>query len=81
MFGIFNGTSKNEVEAVKWYRKAAEQGHAGAQCNLGTMLVRGLSTAKNEAEAVKWLQKAAEQGHERAQFNLGVISRSRHRDE
>src|SRR5207302_494867 len=31
------GLPKNEVEAVRWYRKAAEQDHAGAQNNLGLM--------------------------------------------
>ena len=47
------GTAKNEVEAVKWYRKAAEQGNAGAQFNLGNMLGNGQGTAKNDVEAVK----------------------------
>ena len=28
------GVAKDEVEAVKWYRKAAEQNHAQAQYNL-----------------------------------------------
>jgi len=26
---------KNQEEAVRWWRKAAEQGHAAAQYNLG----------------------------------------------
>jgi TPR repeat protein len=29
------GVAKDAPEAVKWYHKAAEQGHAGAQHNLG----------------------------------------------
>ena len=29
------GVAKDEAEAVKWYRKAAEQNHAQAQYNLG----------------------------------------------
>ena len=29
------GVAKDEVEAVKWFRKAAEQNHAEAQYNLG----------------------------------------------
>jgi len=28
---------QDAAEAVRWYRKAAEQGHAGGQCNLGFM--------------------------------------------
>jgi TPR repeat protein len=30
-----NGVAKDFVEAVKWYRKAAEQGHLFAQMSLG----------------------------------------------
>ena len=30
-FARGNGVAKNEAEAVKWYRKAAEQGHAKAR--------------------------------------------------
>ena len=30
-------TSYIDTEAVKWYTKAAEQGHAAAQTNLGLM--------------------------------------------
>ena len=29
------GVAKDQVEAVKWYRKAAEQNYAKAQYNLG----------------------------------------------
>ena len=35
------GVEKNNTEAVKWYRKAAEQGYAGAQANLGVMYENG----------------------------------------
>ncbi len=39
------GTAKNEAEALKWYRKAAEQGHVNAQRSLGFMLANGRGTA------------------------------------
>ena len=67
------GTAANEVEAVKWYRKAAEQGHTGAQFNLGLMLVSGLGTAKNEVEAIMWIRKAAERGFAEALKMLGHL--------
>lgn len=47
---------------MTWYRKAAEQGHEGAQFNLGLILYSGDGIAKNEAEAVRWFRKAAEAG-------------------
>ena len=34
------GVAKDQVEAVKWYRKAAEQNYARAQYNLGVCYAR-----------------------------------------
>lgn len=65
------GVTKDEVEAVKWYRKAAEQGNAQAQDSLGVCYSNGYGVAKDNAEAVKWYRKAAEQGYAEAQLNLG----------
>jgi TPR repeat protein len=64
--------AKDEVEAVKWYRKAAEQGDELAQFNLGVMYDNGQGVAKDDVEAAKWYRKAAEQGIAIAQINLGV---------
>ena len=61
------------AEAVRWYRKAAEQGEATAQTNLGFMCQRGLGVPQDYAEAVRWYRKAAEQGEATAQFNLGLM--------
>ncbi len=66
-----NGCQQNYAEAVSWYRKAAEQGHAGAQSNLGYCYDFGWGVIKNKTEAVSWYHKAAEQGHADAQYNLG----------
>ena len=35
------GVATNYVEAVKWFRQAAEQNHAGAQNNLGVCYAEG----------------------------------------
>ena len=61
------GIPQDYAQAMTWYRKAAEQGHAGAQTNLGVCYELG----HNYVEAVKWYRVAA--GHEitMAQFNLG----------
>ena len=68
------GVAKNDVEAVKWFRKAAEQNYARAQYNLGVCYAKGQGVAKDEAEAVKWYRKAAEQNYAEAQCNLGVAT-------
>ncbi len=67
---LFGGT--NAEEAVKWYRKAAEQGHADAQHDLGYAYDRGKGVPENKKEAVKWYKKAADQGHVYAQVELGL---------
>jgi TPR repeat protein len=55
--------------------KAAEQGDAKAQYNLGFMYDYGRGFPENNIEAVKWYRKAAEQGHAKAQYNLGIMYR------
>jgi hypothetical protein len=63
--------AKNDVEGVKWHRKAAEQGYADAQYVLGLRYYSGQGVAKDDMEAVQWYRKAAEQGHAEAQYWLG----------
>ena len=50
----------NYTEAVKWYRKAAEQGMAEAQYNLGVCYEYGEGVTKDADEAVTWYKKAAD---------------------
>ena len=60
------------------FRKAAEQGHTGAQYFLGEMYRRGRGVERNRMEAVSWYRKAADQGNARAQFRLGLMYRRGH---
>ena len=73
MYANGDGVPKDETEAVKWYRKAAERGVALAQSQLGWMYENGSGVPKDPVEAVKWCRKAAEQGYAAAQHNLGVM--------
>jgi hypothetical protein len=68
-----DGITQDYAEAAKWYQKAAEQGNASAQANLGYMYERGDGVAQDDTVAVKWYRQAAEQGHASAQNNLGNI--------
>ena len=61
---------QDDAEAVKWYRKAAEQGYAEAQTNLGWMYEKGRGVPQDDSEAIKWYQKAAIQGHVYAKEKL-----------
>lgn len=64
--------SKDPVEAVKWYLKAAEQGNAKAQYLIGKYYAERniLSREKDLVQAVKWYRKAARRGSEDAQIAL-----------
>jgi TPR repeat protein len=59
------------AEAAKWYRKAAEQGHAMAQSQLGLMFASGQGVPQDFAEAARWCRPAAEAGVAEAQWQLG----------
>lgn len=73
MYGYGLGVKQDNAEAVKWWNKAAEQGHAGAQFWLGVMYDFGYGVKEDNEEAVKWYRKAAEQGYAVAQCLLGYM--------
>jgi TPR repeat protein len=64
---------EDKTEAMKWFRKAAEQGHLDAHTFLGDMYFQGDGVPQDCAEAVEWYRKPAEQGDDVAQFKLGEM--------
>ncbi|MCY4663019.1 MAG: tetratricopeptide repeat protein [Acidobacteria bacterium] len=64
------GVPKDDIEALFWYRSAAEQGHAGAQYALGASYTAGDVLPQDHELAVRWFQSAAAQGHAAAQNAL-----------
>lgn len=73
-YGILNA-NKHFAVILRWWTKAAEQGHADAQFMVGTFHQLGFNTPYDEAEARRWFNRAAEQGHYAAQTWLqkGVL--------
>lgn len=57
------GVPQDYNEAVKWWKKSAEQGNANAQCGLGIIYLK---------EAAKYFSKSAEQGNALGQRNIGI---------
>jgi TPR repeat protein len=53
---------QDAAKAFSWYRRAAEQGHARAQFNLGTMYAQGQGTHADALNAWAWLDLAAGNG-------------------
>ena len=73
MYYTGQGVEKNLREAVKWFRKAADQEHAEAQNRMGDAYYNGWGVEKNYKEAVKWYQKAATHESSDAQTAMGTL--------
>ena len=65
------GKKKDDAEAVRWYRQAADRGLPAAMTNLGWMYDTGRGVAKDDNEAVRWYRQAADKGDPVAMNNLG----------
>ena len=61
------GVQQDYVEAINWYRKAAEQGYVEAQFNLGGMYYYGLGVNLDYVQAYAWYGIAAAGGAQPAQ--------------
>jgi TPR repeat protein len=70
-FGAYK--AKDYATALKSFQRAALQGDARAQYNLGQMYSQGQGAPQDDAEAVKCYRLAALQGHVDAQINLGSM--------
>jgi len=64
--------SKDYEKAAAWYKKAAAQGVAHAQNNLGLMLAQGRGVPRDPQRAAELWLAAAQQDHAIAQFNLAL---------
>ena len=69
----FGQVERNDVEAARWYRAAAEQGHAHAQFTLSAMHVAGEGVPKDVSEAVRWYRLAAEQSEASPWMQLAIM--------
>ena len=82
MYNDGEGVTKDNHQAVFWYRKSAEHGNAKAQFKLGYMYANGWGVNKDDGRTEIWcrkameqdrLRKVAEQGDAIAQLYLGFI--------
>ena len=69
------GVGLDHIEAVRWYRKAADQGYTAAQSNLGAMYAEGLGVPRDLRQAAAWWRMAAAQGNAEASTNLQTVLR------
>jgi hypothetical protein len=67
------GITQNFDEAVKWFRKAANDKDPEAQYWMGYVYLHGTGVDKNLSEAVKWFRLSADAGQPWAQTVLGHL--------
>lgn len=72
MLGALYAQSSSMEDAVKWYWKAANQGDAESQLQLGICYALGKGVPESSETAVEWFEKAAKQGNVEAQYRLGL---------
>jgi hypothetical protein len=75
------GVPRDIPEAIKWYRKAADQGDALAQYNLGMRYKEGDGLPLDPVEAYKWLSLAAAQKITDATAALDELKRTMTREQ
>ncbi|MFN4283603.1 MAG: tetratricopeptide repeat protein [Alphaproteobacteria bacterium] len=73
-----DSVARDPGEALRWYRRAGERGHALGALNAGVLYDAGEgglgeSARRDPAAAALWYGKAAEAGNGRAAYNLGQL--------
>ena len=66
------GFPQDYAEALRWFRRAADQDSVEAQSLLGLMYAEGRGVIRSVIEAARWFRRAAEQGYATAQWLLGT---------
>ena len=75
MYDNGEGVPENDKTAVKWFTKAAEQGHASAQGNLGFMYSNGKGVLTDTKRAYMWFNLGSYNGNEISGKNKDKVSK------
>ena len=64
---------QNYATALKWFERAAAQGHVGAQYFTAIAYSTGRGAGVDKPRAVEWFAKAADAGHVPSQYQMGAV--------
>jgi TPR repeat protein len=67
------GVEKDEEEAIKWFKKSAENGYANAQKELAASYEYGLGVNISLKEAIYWYEKSCKQNNEFSCKRLKIL--------
>lgn len=73
MYENGQGVDQDYAEAMKWYKKGADQEDGDCQYELGRLYQYGIGVDQNYSEAVKWYKKAGDNNEAYAQTALGFM--------
>ena len=65
------GVKRDDVEALKWYRRCADTGNAAGLDNVGFMYLRGRGVPENFTIAAAYFKASAAKNHAQGLLNLG----------
>lgn len=75
MFAKGYGTDQDAEKSFRWYKQAADNGHAHAAYCAAQACYTGTGTEQDYAESVKWYEKAVTGGDTYAMYALGKMYR------
>jgi TPR repeat protein len=87
IYELGQGVHQDCVEATKWFLKAAEQGDAGGQLEMGKRCHRGSfaplaqDARESRIEAYKWFTLSAAQGYKNSEMHCEQIGLAMTREE
>ena len=68
MYASGEGVSRDDKEAFKWYKKAADNGDVKAQNIIGIFYSEGIGVSKDSDKSLKYLNKSSESGSSHSQL-------------
>jgi TPR repeat protein len=74
MYEHGEGVVKDKMQALQWYRFAAEQGHPLACDKMAHFYDAGIVVAQDKDEAVRWFRRALLGGLAQAEHDLARLS-------
>jgi Putative bacterial sensory transduction regulator/Sel1 repeat len=70
---LLYGFKPDPLEAMELYKKSADLGYAGSQCNLGDQYEKGQFLPKSDDFAIYWYTRSAERGEPTAYVSLATL--------
>src|SRR5579864_4232251 len=64
------GVEMNHAEALRWFRKAADQSLAAAKYYIGVMYAEGDVVQRDDVEAARWYESSAKQDYAPAELQI-----------